>query len=94
MNSRDRSKNWILDESGKNISLSLRGLHRNSRTLSVIPNEREGSKTDFSLRSKQGFLAAVEMTNANGHGISAIMTQPFERERENSHAEGIRPCSN
>ena len=23
----------------------------------VIPSEREGSKTDFSLRSKQGFLA-------------------------------------
>src|SRR5205809_8056931 len=28
----------------------------------VIPNECEGSKTDFSLRSKQGFLAAPEMT--------------------------------
>jgi hypothetical protein len=30
----------------------------------VIPNECEGSKTDFSLRSKQGFLGAPEMTEA------------------------------
>ena len=30
----------------------------------VIPNECEGSKTDFSLKSKQRFLAALEMTEA------------------------------
>jgi hypothetical protein len=83
MNSRDRSKNWILEESGKSVSLSLRGLHRNPRTLSVIPNEREGSKISRCARNDKR-----EWTRYFGDRDTTV------RERGNSYAEGMRPCSN
>ena len=37
-----------------------------SRIEVVIPSECEGSRTDFSLRSKQGFLAARALSIAEG----------------------------
>ena len=39
-----------------------RGCVATTENRIVIPNECEGSKTDFSLWSKRGFLPAVEMT--------------------------------
>jgi hypothetical protein len=54
-----------------------------SKSRVVIPNECEGSKKDFCLRSKQGFLAepvlsaaeGLEMTSRGGRGFFAIAIQ-------------------
>jgi hypothetical protein len=45
----------------------------------VIPSEREGSWTDFSLWSKQGFLAAPEMTE-EGKSDVAVLRHSLESE--------------
>src|ERR671919_420071 len=45
----------------------------------VIPNECEGSKTDFSLWSKQGFLPAVEMTEGPTGTMFPVLRHSLER---------------
>src|SRR5438132_13256656 len=54
----------------------------------VIPNGCEGSKTDFSLKSKQRFLAPLEMTEAQQTPHFPIATQSRV-----GRARGERACT-
>jgi hypothetical protein len=58
------------------------GLFPNVLRRVVIPNGCEGSKKDFSLCSKQGFLPAVEMTEWPAEKMLSALRHSLPKERE------------